>query len=348
VEMIAELQVGHNRLGGGDIHRERPSSTGLLGADFAVENGRYRVKSILRGDRWSPFMRAPLSTPGLDVNEGDYIVAVNGRPLTGNDNIYSMFENTVGRQVTLTVQSDVAAAVKPRNVVVQPIANEASLRQWNWIERNRQAVEKASNGRIAYVYLPDTGGSGYRLFNRMFFAQTDKEAVIVDDRRNGGGQAANYVIDVLNRPYLSGWLDLAGGVFDTPGGAIYGPKAMLIDQDAGSGGDFLPYAFKRMNLGPLIGKRTWGGLIGISTNPNLIDGGFLTVPFFRFFTPEGEWRIENEGVAPDVDVELDPIAVNQGRDTQLEAAIASVSERLKTYKPVRRKDAPPLPTQLGK
>jgi tricorn protease len=343
-EMIAELQVGHNNVGGGDLHRERPSATGLLGADFAVENDRYRIKTIHAGDRWNPFMRSPLAVPGLGVAEGDYIVAVNGRALSGKDNLYALLENTVGKQVTLSVARDLNA--KAKNIVVQPIASESALRQWNWIENNRRAVEKATNGRVAYVYLPDTGGDGYKHFNRMFFAQVDKDAVIVDDRRNSGGQAANYVTDVLSRMHLAGWKDRAGLTWDTPGGAIYGPKAMLIDQDAGSGGDFLPYAFKRHGLGPLIGKRTWGGLIGISTNPPLIDGGSLSVPFFRFYTPEREWRIENEGVAPDIDVDLDPTLVNRGRDVQLETAIANVMERLKTAKLPDR--SPPAPAKLGK
>ena len=201
---------------------------------------------------------------------------------------------------------------------------------------------------MAYVYLPDTATDGFNYFNRMFFAQVDKDAIIVDDRRNSGGQAANYVTDVLNRRYLAGWKDRDGLIFETPGGGIYGPKAMLIDQDAGSGGDFLPYAFKRLGLGPLIGKRTWGGLIGISANPNLIDGGNLVVPFFRFFTPDREWRVENEGVAPDIDVELEPTEVNQGRDTQLDAALKSVMERLQTEKAINRREPPAMPTQVGK
>ena len=347
VEMIGELQVGHNRLGGGDIHRERPSAAGLLGADFAVENGHYRIKTIYSGDRWNPFMKAPLAVPGLGVKEGDYIFAVNGRPVDARQNLYAFLENTVGKQVSLAVGSD-ATGKGTRNIVVQPIATEAPLRLWNWIEKNRQYVDKVSGGKVAYVYLPDTGGDGFRHFNRMFFAQIEKAAVIVDDRRNGGGQAANYVTDVLGRQYLAGWKDRDAMLFETPGGAIYGPKAMLIDQDAGSGGDFLPYAFKRMRLGPLIGTRTWGGLIGISNNPPLIDGGFLTVPFFRFFTPEREWRVENEGVAPDIEVELDPLAVNQGRDTQLDAAIKSVMDRLQSEKQITRKLPPAMPTQLGK
>ena len=347
VEMIGELQAGHNRIGGGDVHKERPATVGLLGADFEVENDHYRIKKIYGGDRWNPFLKAPLAAPGLGVKVGDYVLAINGRPVSSKENLYALLENTVGKQVTLTVASEPTSAA-PRNVVVEPIASEAPLRQWNWIESNRQYVDKMSGGKLAYVYLPDTATDGFNYFNRMFFAQVDKEAVIIDDRRNSGGQAANYVTDVLSRQYLAGWKDRDGMIFETPGGAIYGPKAMLIDQDAGSGGDFLPYAFKRMGLGPLIGKRTWGGLIGISANPNLIDGGFLSVPFFRFFTPEQEWRVENEGVAPDIEVELDPVAVNQGMDPQLDAAINSVMNRLASEKQRVRKVAPAMPLQLGK
>jgi len=346
-EMIGELQVGHNRVGGGDLYKERPDAVGLLGADFSIDNDHYRIKTIYSGDRWNPFLKAPLAVPGLGVKEGDYILAINGQPVSARQNLYSFLANTVGKQVSLSVAADVTGK-GARNIVVQPIANEQPLRQWNWIERNRQYVDKVSGGKVAYVYLPDTGGDGYKHFNRMFFAQSDRQAVIVDDRRNGGGQAANYITDVLSRQYLAGWKDRDGLLFETPGGAIYGPKAMLIDQDAGSGGDFLPYSFKRMKLGPLIGKRTWGGLIGIAVNPNLIDGGNLVVPYFRFFTPEREWRVENEGVAPDIEVELDPTEVNKGRDTQLDAAIKSVMDRLQSEKQPIRKQPPAMPTQLGK
>ncbi len=346
VEMIGEMQVGHNRTGGGDVYSAPPVGIGLLGADFTVENNQYRIKKIYHGDRWNPFLVAPLATAGVDVAEGDAILAVNGRPLDGSINIFSLLEGTSGKQVALTVSRD--GTQKSHTAIVIPIANEAALRQWNWVEANREYVDRKSGGKVAYVYLPDTAGDGYTFFNRMFFAQVDKPAVIVDDRRNSGGQAANYVLEVLNRKYLSGWKDRDALVFNTPAAAIYGPKAMLIDQDAGSGGDFLPYGFKRLGLGKLIGTRTWGGLIGISANPPLIDGGFLTVPFFRVFTPEGEWRVENEGVAPDVEVPLDPLAVNAGEDVQLDAAIADVLQQLKNSPEIPRKSAPPIPTQVGK
>lgn len=346
VQMIAELQVGHNRVGGGDVHQEPRVAVGLLGADFRIEQGRYRIARLYPGDRLDPNLMSPLAVAGLGVKAGDFILSIGGTELDDKTNIYALLENTVGKQITLGVAQD-AAGKGRREITVEPIASEALLRRWAWIEGNRQKVQAKSGGKVAYVYMPDTADQGYEHFNRMFFAQVDKQALIVDDRRNSGGQAANYVTELLARPYLSSWKDRDGLIYDTPGGAIYGPKAMLIDQDAGSGGDFMPYAFKRVGLGPLVGKRTWGGLIGISINPALIDGGFLSVPFFRFFTPEGEWRVENEGVAPDIDVELDPAAVNRGEDTQLDAAIADVLKRLESWKPIQRTTAPAAAT-LGR
>jgi tricorn protease len=347
VEMIGELQVGHNRLGGGDVERERPAGIGLLGADFKIENGLYRIAKIYRGDRWNPFLVGPLDATGVKAQEGDAILAINGHPLDAKINIFSLLGGTVDKQVSITLSRD-GTSKAARTVVVIPIASETALRQWDWVQRNRDYVDRHSGGRVAYVYLPDTADAGFTFFNRMFFASVDKDAIIVDDRRNSGGQAANYVLEVLSRQYLSGWKDRDGLVFSTPGAAIYGPKVMLIDQDAGSGGDFLPYGFRHLGLGKLIGTRTWGGLIGIEANPPLIDGARLTVPFFRFFTPEGEWRVENEGVAPDMEVPLDPLAVNEDRDPQLDAAIATVLEELKTAKPLPLKTAPPYPTHVGK
>jgi len=347
VEMIGEVQVGHNRISGGDLENERTAGVGLLGADFKVEKNLYRIQKIYHGDRWNPYLVGPLGAPGVKAAEGDAILAINGHALDGSSNIFALLAGTVDKQTAVTLSRDGTAATA-RTAVVIPIASETALRQWEWVQRNRDYVDHRTGGRVAYVYLPDTADIGFTYFNRMFFAATDKDAVIVDDRRNSGGQAANYVLEVLNRKYLAGWKDRDGLVANTPAGAIYGPKVMLIDQDAGSGGDFLPYGFKRLGLGKLIGTRTWGGLIGISANPPLIDGGTLTVPFFRFYTPDGEWRVENEGVAPDIEVPLDPLAVNEDRDPQLDAAIAEVLEQLKTAKPMPLKTAPPFPTQVGK
>ncbi|WP_269533465.1 S41 family peptidase [Chitinimonas sp. BJYL2] len=344
-DMIGELQVAHNNVRGGDVHTERPASVGLLGADFALKNGRYVVSKIYRGDRWNPFLPAPLAAAGVGIAEGDTLLAVNGRTLDGGTNLFAALEDTVGKQVTLSYSRD---GKTTKTATVVPVASEAALRQWDWVERNREYVDRKSGGKLAYVYMPDTADAGYTFFNRLFFAQRDRAGLIVDDRRNGGGQAANYVLELLSRPYLAGWKDRSGLTFHTPAAGIWGPKAMLIDQDAGSGGDFMPYGFKRLGLGKLIGTRTWGGLIGISANPDLIDGGNLTVPFFRFYTPEGEWRIENEGVAPDIEVDLDPVGVNAGKDSQLDAAIDHLMQQLPTAKPVIRKEAPPYPTQVGK
>lgn len=347
VEMIAELQVGHNRIGGGDVHQETPSKVGLLGADFVIRDGKYQLKTVFTGDRWNPFLKAPLATPGHSAKAGEFVLAINGEALDASTNIYQRLDNTQGKQLQLTI-ADNAAGKNSRQIRVEPIANENELRLWHWVENNRQQVEKATDGKVAYVYLPNTGGGGFYFFNRMFFAQVDKQALIIDERKNGGGQAANYITDILSRPFLSGWKDRDGMIFTTPGGAIYGPKTMLIDQDAGSGGDFLPWAFKRLQLGQTIGTRTWGGLIGISTNPNMIDGGFHVVPYFRFYTPDGEWRVENEGVAPDIELELDPIAVNQGRDVQLERAIAETLQQLKRNPVQVPNQAPAMPVELGK
>ncbi len=346
VDMISELEVGHNRAGGGDLYRDDSVAIGLLGADLRVTNGKYQVARIYDGENWNPFVAAPLAAPGIGVKAGDFIHAVNGVPVTGADNIYAQFAQTVGKQVTLSVSNN-GDADDARDVVVEPIANERQLRHWAWVEGNRKRVEEATNGRVGYVYLPNTAGGGFTYFNRMFFAQSDKPSMIIDERQNGGGQAANYITDILSRQYLSSWMDRDGLTFETPGGAVFGPKTMLIDQDAGSGGDFLPYSFKRMGIGKLIGTRTWGGLIGISANPRLIDGGFLTVPFFRFYTPDHEWRVENEGVAPDIEVTLDPTQVNAGVDVQLERAIEEMLNELKTYQPIKRITPPALPTELG-
>lgn len=345
-EMIAEIQAGHNRVGGGDIDRPSGPDVGLLGADLSVRNGRHQINRIYTGENWNPTVQGPLAVPGLDVSEGDYIIAINGHDLGADANIFEHLVGTVGQQVTLTV-SDRANGRNARDIVVEPVGSEFQMRTWAWIEGNRKAVDEATDGRVGYVYLPNTAGAGYTLFNRMFFSQTDKDAMIIDERSNGGGQAANYITDVLSRTYLSGWKDRDGLTFNTPGGAMFGPKLMLIDQDAGSGGDFLPYSFREMEIGTLMGTRTWGGLIGISANPGLVDGGFLVVPYFRFFDTDYEWSVENEGVAPDIEVQLDPVLTNQGRDAQLEAAIAEIERQLATTSNPVPTEAPAYPTTLG-
>ena len=346
VEMIAEMQVGHNRTGGGDIYRGEGTHTGLLGANLRINKDRYQIVRVYTGEAWNPFIKAPLATPGNEARAGDYILAINGRELTSADNIFEYLQGTANTQVTLRI-GPTPNGRDARDITIEPVSSERSMRLWAWIEDNRRKVGEATDGRVGYIYLPNTGGAGYTYFNRMFFAQVDKEAMIIDERANGGGQAANYITDVLSRQHLSGWKDRDGRVYTTPAGIMHGPKVMLIDQDAGSGGDFLPYSFRQLGIGKLIGTRTWGGLIGISANPQLVDGARLTVPFFRFYDADHHWSIENTGVAPDIEVALDPIATNKGRDTQLEAAISEIMHQLAEFTHPIPAEAPPFPTALG-
>ena len=346
VEMIAELHAGHNRVGGGDVHRANGPDAGLLGANLSTHQGRYRIDRIYTGESWNPFLRGPLAVPGNEAREGEFILAINGRQLNADENIFQRLMNTVDEQVTLTVGPD-ARGRNARDITVQPVSSEYQLRLWAWVEANRKAVEEATDGRVGYVYLPNTAGDGYRFFNRMFYAQLDKEALIIDERANGGGQAANYITEVLSRQHLSNWAYREGLMSRTPFAALHGPKVMMIDQDAGSGGDFLPYSFRELGIGKLIGTRTWGGLIGISRNPPLMDGGFMTVPHFRFIDTDNNWSIENEGVAPDIEVPLDPIATNEGRDTQLERAIEEILAQLADWEDDIPRERPPLPTRPG-
>ncbi len=346
IEMIAEMQAGHNRIGGGDVHSDDQVKVGLLGANLEIDNGRYRLARVYTGESWNPFVHAPLAQPGNEAFEGEYILAVNGQELAAGDNIFARLQGTSGEQVALRVGPE-ADGDGARDIMVEPTDDEGQLRLWHWIESNRQRVSEATDGRVGYIYLPNTASAGYTYFNRMFFPQVDKEALIIDERSNSGGQAANYIIDVLSRLHLSGWKDRDGLVFNTPAGAMHGPKLMMIDQDAGSGGDYLPFTFRYAGLGQLLGTRTWGGLIGIFTNPQLMDGGTITVPFFRFFDPAGNWSVENEGVAPDIEVPLDPIATNRGVDTQLAAAISEILSQLESFESDILSEAPPLPTELG-
>ena len=304
---------------------------GLLGADFAVEDGRYRLTRIYRGENWNPELRSPLSGPGIDVQEGDYLLAVDGVELTAAMNPYSLFDRTADRQTVLTLNAkpDTAGA---REVTVVPVADEGNLRQRDWVEGNRRKVDELSGGRLAYVWVPDTGGGGYTNFTRYYFAQQDKQGAIIDERFNHGGSIADYMVDLMSRHLLGYFNNPVGDQqpFTAPNAAIWGPKVMIINEMAGSGGDMLPYMFRQMEIGPLVGTRTWGGLVGIWDVPDLVDGGFITAPRGGFYDLEGEWAVENEGVAPDIEVEQEPKLVNAGHDPQLERAVAEALRLLKT------------------
>ena len=340
-EMLGELCLGHVRAGGGDVPETRRVGVGLLGADYRIENGRYRFARIYSGENWNPDLRAPLTQPGVNVQEGDYLLAVNGREVRPPDNLYSFFEGTAGKQVRLRVGPDPSGAGS-REVTVVPIESEAMLRHFAWVEGNRRKVDQMTGGRVAYVYLPNTGEAGYASFNRYYFSQIDKQAAIIDERFNGGGMAADYIIDSMRRSLMNYWTTRYGEIFTTPLAAIFGPKVMIINEYAGSGGDAIAWYFRKARLGPLVGKRTWGGLVGIFGFPPLIDGGMVTAPNLAFFNTEGDWEVENRGVPPDIEVEFDPAAWRQGRDAQLEKAVEIVLEALKKSPPPAPKK-PPYP-----
>lgn len=331
-EMLGELTIGHLYVQGGDTPDPKRVAGGLLGADYKVENGRYRFAKVYNGENWNPQLRAPLTQPGVNVVAGEYLLAVRGRELRAMDNIYSFFEAMAGKQVTIKVGPN-PDGTGAREVTVVPVGNEGGLRNLAWIEENRRKVDQMSGGKLAYVYLPDTAEGGYTFFNRYFFSQLDKQGAVIDERYNGGGHGADYIVDYLKKPLMSYWAMRDGEDYREPFGTMPGPKAMLINEYAGSGGDYLPYMFRRAGIGPLIGKRTWGGLVGIGGYPNLIDGGSVTAPHFAFYTPEGKWEIENHGVAPDIEVELDPKAWREGRDIQLERAVNYLLEELKKAPP---------------
>ena len=340
--MMSELAVGHHRGGGGD-NLTTPKSVpgGLLGADFEIANGRYRFKKIYGGLNWNPQLRAPLTEPGVNVRAGEYLLAVEGRDLRPPTNVYAPFENTAGKIVALSVGPN-PDGTGARSIRVVPVENEAALRNRDWVEGNLRKVDKATNGRVAYVYVPNTAVPGHTYFKRYFFPQAHKDAVIVDERFNGGGQIADYYIDILRRPFIAYWAMRYGADLKTPAGAIQGPKAMIIDETAGSGGDLLPWMFRKFGLGPIIGQRTWGGLVGVLGFPVLMDGGTITAPNLAIWTPEEGWVVENEGVPPDIAVEQTPADVIAGRDPQLEKAIAVVLEELKKNPPAEPK-RPPYP-----
>lgn len=326
-EMLNQLTVGHMFIGGGDQPRPNFVPGGLLGCDYRIENGRYRFARVYNGESWNPQLRAPLTQPGINVREGEYLLAVNGRELRGSDNVYQLFESTANKQVVIRVGPNPDGSGS-REVTVVPVANETALRNLNWIESNRRKVDQMSGGKLAYVYVPDTGGGGYNSFNRYFFAQTQKQGAVIDERFNRGGSLADYIVEYLSRPLLNYIAFRDGRDLPTPLGAIYGPKAMIINELAGSGGDALPWYFRKMKIGPLVGKRTWGGLVASFPAPQLMDDGSVTAPDAAIFGLDGEWEVENRGVGPDVEVELDPAAWRAGRDPQLEKAVELVMGEL--------------------
>jgi tricorn protease len=295
-----------------------------------LDRDRYRFARVYSGGSWSPELRAPLTQPGVNVQAGEYLLAVNSRELRASDNVYAFFEGLASKEVVLRVGRDPGGA-GARDVTVVPVEDEEGLRHHAWIEDNRRAVDQATGGRVAYIYVPNTSHEGFASFNRYFFSQVGKEAAIVDERFNEGGQLADYIIDYLRRPILSRVVGRDGHDWSSPSEAIYGPKVMIVNEMAGSGGDALPWYFRKAGIGTLVGKRTWGGLVGIGGYPLLIDGGSVTAPRAAVYGLSGQWEVENHGVEPDVEVDLDPQLYRKGHDSQLERAIQVVLQQLKDH-----------------
>lgn len=337
-----EVAVGHSYVRGGDMPELTDPKTGLLGADFEEIDGFYRITRIYTGGEWTPGLTGPLSMPGLAVKEGDFILAIDGQELKSPTNPFELLEGTAGRTINLTINSEARMDGATR-VAVVPASSERQLRTWAWVEHNKTVVDELSDGRLAYVWLPNTGRGGYSYFNRMYFAQQDRQGAVIDERNNGGGSAADYIVEVLARE-LTGYFNSNAGdkrPFTQPMAGLFGPKVMIINERAGSGGDLLPYLFRFRKLGPLIGTKTWGGLVGTWDTPPLIDGGRFVAPRGGFIDVDGKWAVEGEGVAPDIEIRNDPKPVIAGKDPQLERAVAEALKLLKTQKVEFKKEPPP-------
>jgi len=321
-QVNGELSVGHSFVRGGDSPGVDTSRVGLLGADFATDSGRWRIERIYTFESWNPGMSAPLDRPGLDVEEGHYLVGVEGAELTANEDPYRLLDGTAGRQTVLHI-NDQPTMEGSWTVTVEPIRSEGALRQRAWVEDNRRRVDELSGGTLAYVWVPNTGGPGVVSFDRYLFAQQDKLGAVIDERFNGGGLLDDYMVDLMTRKLRAAATnEVPDGIpFRLPAGVL-GPKVLLINENAGSGGDFFPWVFRQQQAGPLIGKRTWGGLVKSSVHYTMIDGGYVTAPDNAIFDPiNNVWIAENEGVPPDIEVDLDARTVAEGRDPQLERAV---------------------------
>ncbi len=337
-EMIAETNTGHAYANYGDFERVKRVETGLLGAKLAADakNKRYVIKKIFAGENWTPDRRSPLTEQGIDVKEGDFLIAIDGNDVTTNLNPYQFLENKVNTPVRITVNSK-PTADGARTYTIKPIANEQELMYLDWVNTRRAMVDKLSDGKIGYMHIPNTAQEGNRELHRGFYAYNHKEALIIDDRFNGGGFIPDRMIELVGRETLALWHVNGLDPMRTPGIAHDGPKAMLINQYSSSGGDAFPHFFRQKKLGTIIGARTWGGLVGMSGNASLADGGYIAVPRFGIYNKEGEWIIEGIGVYPDIEVIDAPHLVAQGKDPSLEQAVEVLMQQLKENPPAKWK-----------
>jgi len=345
-EMISELNVGHAYYWGGSTDRGPSVTTGMLGCDFELDSGAYRIAKIYAGAPWDADARGPLSQPGVDVKEGDYLLAVNGVALDTRQDPWAVFQGLTSKVVTITVSDKPERDDEARDVLVKLLSSERNLRFRDWIDENRAYVAEKTGGKVGYIYVPDTGTNGQSELFRQFYGQLDKQALIIDERWNGGGQLPNRFIELLNRPATNYFARRDGKDAPTPSTSHQGPKCMLINGLAGSGGDMFPALFRIAGLGKLIGTRTWGGLVGLSGNPRLIDGAYVSVPTFAYYELDGTWGIEGHGVDPDIEVIDDPALMVNGQDPQLDAAIAHMLEEVERNPYVSPK-RPPYPDRSG-
>ncbi|HEY0405077.1 MAG TPA: PDZ domain-containing protein [Pyrinomonadaceae bacterium] len=338
-DMLSNLAISHMAIGGGDApNAGGEANVGMLGADFNIENNRYRIARIYRGDNSHPLLMSPLTQPGVNVREGEYLISVDGKEITADENLYSYFQGKARRPAQIKVGSKPDGS-DARTVTVVPLLGENTLRSFAWTEQNRRRVEELSGGKLAYIYLPNTGTPGYQAFNRDYYGQLDKQGLIIDERFNSGGAPADYFIDVLRRAPLSYYAFREGDDLPFPANAMPGPRVMIINEFAGSGGDTLPWMFRQAGLGTLVGQRTYGaGIGGYLSLPELLDGGAISAPNRAFYNPKkGVLDIENNGVAPDIAVEITPADWRAGRDPQLEKAVQVALEALRRSPPVAPK-----------
>ena len=345
-DMIGELNASHTYRGGGDLEQPKSRAVGYLGVDWAKKDGHFMISKVIRGAAWDNEVRSSLDEPGINVGAGDYILAVNGIALNEYPDPYAAFEGLADKTVELTVNS------KPtwdgaKTVVVKTMTTETRLRNLAWIEDNRKKVDEASGGKIGYIYVPDTGVNGQNELVRQFYGQWNKEGLIIDERFNSGGQIPDRFIELLNRKPLAYWDVRDGQNWQWPPVAHFGSMAMLINGWSGSGGDAFPDYFRKAGLGPLIGGRTWGGLIGLTGMPDLIDGGEVTAPTFRMYNPDGTWFLEGHGVDPDIPVMEDPTLLAKGIDPQIQRAVEEVLKSIAKKGPMHPA-VPPMENRARK
>jgi tricorn protease len=346
-EIIAETNAGHSYVDWGDFERVKRIDTGLLGAELVADqaSGKYRITKIYEGENWNEVRRSPLTEQGVNVKTGDYLLAINGTPVTLAINPYALLENTVGKMVEITVNS-IPEAAGARTSTIRPIGSELELLNLNWVKERRAMVDKLSGGKIGYIYVPNTSADGNRELYRGMYEFREKEALIIDDRYNGGGYIPDVMTGLLERRTLSYWQRNGLSPMKTPDVAHDGPKVMLINGYSSSGGDAFPYYFRKKGLGKLIGTRTWGGLIGISSNAGLVDGGNISVPRFGIFDENENWIIEGTGVSPDIEVVDRPEQLAKGIDPSIEKAVEVLLKELQEH-PVKKVKAPAPPDRSG-